>query len=135
MISIDLEDAYLLVLLLLLAGIPSVCGGLASLSLLSPPLLAWSWHHKCFLGYGPCLNYPPSYGLLSSRVSRRLACSSVFQGGILKGEGFCYSYLVILEEFLSFRKLSAKRWRVLLGHLASMILLVPGGRLRMRSLQ
>ena len=41
----------------------------------------------------------------------------------------------ITEEFLSSSAQPAKFWRVLLGHLASMILLVPGGRLRMRALQ
>ena len=44
-------------------------------------------------------------------------------------------FFSIAEEFLSSRRQSAKFWGVLLGHLASLILLVPGGRLRMRSLQ
>ena len=41
----------------------------------------------------------------------------------------------IAEEFLSSREQSATFWRVLLGHLASLAYLVPGGRLRMRALQ
>ena len=41
----------------------------------------------------------------------------------------------IVEEFLSSRGQSAKFWRALLGHLASLLHLVPGGRLLVRSLQ
>ena len=44
-------------------------------------------------------------------------------------------FFSIVEEFLSSREQSAKSWRVLLGHLSSLIHLVPGGRLRLRSLQ
>ena len=44
-------------------------------------------------------------------------------------------FFLIVEEFLSSREQSAKSWRVLLGHLASLIHLVPGGRLRLKSLQ
>ena len=38
-------------------------------------------------------------------------------------------------EFLSSKVQSAKFWRVLLGHLTSLMHLVPGGQLRMRALQ
>ena len=41
----------------------------------------------------------------------------------------------IAEEFLSSKVQSAKFWRVLLGHLASLSCLVPNGQLRMRALQ
>ena len=41
----------------------------------------------------------------------------------------------IAEEFLSSKVQSARFWRVLLGHLVSLTHLVPGGHLRMRSLQ
>ena len=41
----------------------------------------------------------------------------------------------IAEEFLSSKVQSAKFWRVLLGHLASLSLPVPNGQLRMRALQ
>ena len=44
-------------------------------------------------------------------------------------------FFSIVEEFLSSRGQSTKFWRVLLGHLASLIHLVPGGCLRVRSLQ
>ena len=44
-------------------------------------------------------------------------------------------FFSIIEEFLSSRGQSAKFWRVLLGQPASLIHLVPGGRLRVRSLQ
>ena len=43
--------------------------------------------------------------------------------------------LSLIEEFLSCERQPAAFWRTLLGHLASLIQLVPGGRLRMRSLQ
>ena len=41
----------------------------------------------------------------------------------------------IAEEYLSSKVQSAKFWRVLLGHLASLSRLVPNGQLRMRALQ
>ena len=44
-------------------------------------------------------------------------------------------FLALVEEFLSSGAQPAKLWRILLGHLASLIGLVPGGRLRMRPLQ
>ena len=44
-------------------------------------------------------------------------------------------FFSIVEEFLSSGRQSASFWRVLLGHLASLIHLVPSGRLRVRSLQ
>ena len=44
-------------------------------------------------------------------------------------------FFLIVGEFLSSGEQSAKSWRVLLGHLASLIHLVPGSRLRLRSLQ
>ena len=44
-------------------------------------------------------------------------------------------FFSITEEFLSSREQSAKSWRILLGHLASLAHLVPGGMLRMRALQ
>ena len=44
-------------------------------------------------------------------------------------------FFLMVEEFLSSKVQSAKFWRVLLGHLASMMLLVPGGQLWMRALQ
>ena len=44
-------------------------------------------------------------------------------------------FFSILEEFLSSKVQSAKSWRVLLGHLASLMHLVPNGQLRMRALQ
>ena len=40
----------------------------------------------------------------------------------------------IAEEFLSSKVQSAKFWRVLLGHLASLTHLIPGGRLQLRTL-
>ena len=43
--------------------------------------------------------------------------------------------LTQLNKFLSYRRQSVVSWRSLLGHLSSLCLLVPGGRLRMRSLQ
>ena len=43
--------------------------------------------------------------------------------------------LLNAEEFLSSKVQSAKFWRVLLGHLASLSRLVPNGQLRMRALQ
>ena len=42
---------------------------------------------------------------------------------------------LIVEEFLSSRRQSARFWRVLLGHVASLIHLVLGGRLQVRSMQ
>ena len=44
-------------------------------------------------------------------------------------------FFSIAEEFLSSKVQSAKFWRVLLGHLASLPRLVPNGQLRMRVLQ
>ena len=44
-------------------------------------------------------------------------------------------FFSIAEEFLSSKVQSAKFWRVLLGHLASLSRLVPNGQLRMRGLQ
>ena len=44
-------------------------------------------------------------------------------------------FFSIAEEFLSSKVRSAKFWRVLLGHLASLSHLVPNGQLRMRALQ
>ena len=44
-------------------------------------------------------------------------------------------FFLIVEEFLSSKVQSAKFWRVLLGHLVSLMHLVPGGQLRMRALQ
>ena len=44
-------------------------------------------------------------------------------------------FFSIVEEFLSSKVQSAKFWRVLLGHLASLSRLVPNGQLRMRALQ
>ena len=44
-------------------------------------------------------------------------------------------FFLTTEEFLSSEEQLAKLWRVLLGLLASLILLVPGGRLRMRAVQ
>ena len=44
-------------------------------------------------------------------------------------------FFSIVEEFLSSRRQSASFWRVLLGHLASLIHLVPSGRLRVWSFQ
>ena len=44
-------------------------------------------------------------------------------------------FFSIAEEFLSSKVQSAKFWRVLLGHLASLSRLVPNGQLRMRALQ
>ena len=44
-------------------------------------------------------------------------------------------FFSIVEEFLSSRGQSAKFWRVLLGHLASLLHLVPGGHLQVHSLQ
>ena len=44
-------------------------------------------------------------------------------------------FFSITEEFLSSREQSAKSWRVLLGHLASLAHLVPGGLLWMRAPQ
>ena len=44
-------------------------------------------------------------------------------------------FFLIVEEFLSSRVQSAKFCRVVLGHLASLMHLVPGGPLRMRALQ
>ena len=44
-------------------------------------------------------------------------------------------FFLIAEEFLSSKVQSAKLWRVLLGHLALLMHLVPGGQLRMRALQ
>ena len=41
----------------------------------------------------------------------------------------------LVEEFLSFEWQPADLWRSLLGHLSSMTQLVPGARLRMRSLK
>ena len=43
--------------------------------------------------------------------------------------------LALLQEFLSSELQPASFWRVLLGHLSSLTQLIPGGRLRMRSLQ
>ena len=43
--------------------------------------------------------------------------------------------LSIGDEFLSSRKQPVSSWRILLGTLSSLTQLVPGGRLRMRSLQ
>ena len=43
--------------------------------------------------------------------------------------------LRLIEEFLSVPSPPASLWRRLLGHLSSLTLLVPGGMLRMRSLQ
>ena len=43
--------------------------------------------------------------------------------------------LTLIEEFLSSKTHPASLWRRLLGHLSSLNQLVPGGRLRMRSLQ
>ena len=45
------------------------------------------------------------------------------------------SLLCLIEEFLSTLSPPAFLWRCLLGHLSSLTLLVPGGMLRMRSLQ
>ena len=42
---------------------------------------------------------------------------------------------LIVDEFLSSKVQSAKFWRVLLGHLASLMHLVPDGQLHMRALQ
>ena len=44
-------------------------------------------------------------------------------------------FFSIAEEFLSSKVQSAKFWRVLLGHLASLSRLVPNSQLRMRALQ
>ena len=44
-------------------------------------------------------------------------------------------FFSIAEEFLFSKVQSAKFWRVLLGHLASLSCLVPNGQLRMRALQ
>ena len=44
-------------------------------------------------------------------------------------------FFSIAEEFLSSKVQSAKFWRVLPGHLASLFRLVPIGQLRMRALQ
>ena len=44
-------------------------------------------------------------------------------------------FFLIVEEFLSSKVQSAKFWRVLLGHLALLMHLVPGRQLRMRALQ
>ena len=44
-------------------------------------------------------------------------------------------FFSIAEEFLSSKVQSARFWRVLVGHIASLTYLVPEGRLRMRSLQ
>ena len=44
-------------------------------------------------------------------------------------------FFLIVKEFLFLRVHSAKFWRVLLRHLASLIHLVPGGQLQMRALQ
>ena len=44
-------------------------------------------------------------------------------------------FFLIVEEFLSSKVQFAKFWRVLLGHLASLMHLVPGGQLWMRALQ
>ena len=44
-------------------------------------------------------------------------------------------FFLIVEEFLSSKVQSAKFWRVLLGYLASLMHLVPGGQLQMRALQ
>ena len=44
-------------------------------------------------------------------------------------------FFSIAEEFLSSKVQSAKFWRVLLGHLASLSRLVPNGQFRMRALQ
>ena len=41
----------------------------------------------------------------------------------------------ITAEFLSSPEQPASIWRILLGHLSSLTQLIPGGRLRMRSLQ
>ena len=43
--------------------------------------------------------------------------------------------LALVQEFLSSELQPASLWRVLLGHLSSLTQLIPGGRLRMRSLQ
>ena len=43
--------------------------------------------------------------------------------------------VLLVEEFLSSERQPAAFWRRLLGHLSSMTQLIPGGRLRMRSLQ
>ena len=45
------------------------------------------------------------------------------------------NFFLIVEEFLSSKVQSAKFWRVLLGHLVSLMHLVPGCQLRMRALQ
>ena len=44
-------------------------------------------------------------------------------------------FFSIAEEFLSSKVQSAKFWRILLGHLASLSRLVPNGQLRMGALQ
>ena len=43
--------------------------------------------------------------------------------------------LALVQEFLSSELQPASLWRVLLGHLSSLTQLIPGGRLRMRSMQ
>ena len=45
------------------------------------------------------------------------------------------SLRVKVEEFLSYEIQPASMWRSLVGHLSSPTQLIPGGRLRMRSLQ
>ena len=44
-------------------------------------------------------------------------------------------FLSIVEEFLSCERHPAQLWRVLLGHMASLLHLIPAARLRMRSVQ
>ena len=50
-------------------------------------------------------------------------------------EGRQQKFVRIVREFLSSERQPASLWRSLLGHMSSLTQLVPGGRLRMRSLQ
>ena len=81
---------------------------------------------------------------LSSKVHSLLPSQMIVYFGIrIESQTFQASpsplriekFFLIVEECLSSMVQSARFWRVLLGHLASLMHLVPGGQLQMRSLQ
>ena len=107
-------------------------------------ILTSSWEEVCW-ARDPVLSLCQELGIVVNLQKSTLLPSQeiVYLGIRIYSQTFRASatplrigkFFSVVEEFLSSKVQSAKSWRVLLGHLASQMHLVPNGRLRMRTLQ
>ena len=138
-----------------LSALPSVCGSGQCLPILCPLLRTLHGSTGLLTGHGSCFRHSPFLGYPHAAVPRRLACPVVPsrvspsrpQDGsrslVVDSQSFRASpspervakLWSTANTFLSCANPPASTWLSLLGILSSLSHLVPGGRLRARSLQ